>query len=193
MRNIFALVLCALPFLTYAQNWEDRQMFNGNGNAPTLSILSSTDTSFFAPIIKLFLNENPSLSIEYLVTTTSEIDRVFRQDPSRYDIVISSAMDLQLKLVNDGYALELSDIEHPDWAQWRHRLFAFTTEPATIVVNSAAFEGIPIPKTRQELIHTLRRHPDLFRGKLGTYECANLVSAICLPRKTPEPQKPFGG
>ena len=56
-----------------------------------------------------------------------------------------------LKLVNDGYALALGDLEHPDWAQWRESLFAFSTEPATIVINREAFEGVPTPSSRQGL------------------------------------------
>lgn len=170
MRYLFALILCLWPFESGAQNWEDRQLFQTGNGTQTLRILSSTDTSFFVPIIEQFLGDNPAWSVEYLVSTTSHIDKVFRETPGEFDIVISSAMDLQLKLVNDGFALELSAIDHPDWAQWRQRLFAFTTEPAAIVINSDAFSGKTIPQTRQELIHALRQQPDLFRGKLGTYD-----------------------
>lgn len=170
MRYFFALILFLWPLTALSQEWEDRQLFQGSEGTQTLRVLSSTDTSFFSPIIEKFLDDNPAWSVEYLVTTTSDIDRIFRATPDQFDIVISSAMDLQLKLVNDGFALELRGIDHPGWAQWRHRLFAFTTEPATIVVNRAAFEGKPIPRTRQELIRALRQQPDLFRGKLGTYD-----------------------
>lgn len=170
MRYIFGLIFCLWPTFAGAQNWEDQQVFKGAMATQSLRILSSTDTSFFAPIIAEFLQSNPAWAIEYLVTGTADIDRVFRAAPDRFDVVISSAMDLQLKLVNDGFALELAELEHPDWAQWRQRLFAFTSEPATIVVNRAAFAGKPIPRTRQELIQALRLNPDLFRSKLGTYD-----------------------
>ena len=49
-------------------------------------------------------------------------------------------------------------------------MFAFTSEPAAIVINRAAFEGLPIPETRQELIEALRARPDVFRGRIGTYD-----------------------
>lgn len=152
------------------QQWEDRQVFSGAHAGPSFRILSSTDTSFFEPIITSFLDANPGWAVEYLVTGTTDINHLFRQAPDQYDIIISSAMDLQLKLVNDGFAQALPGIEHPDWATWRERLFAFTTEPAAIVLNRAAFADIPVPRTRQELIQTLRAHPDQFRGKLGTYD-----------------------
>ncbi|MCK0141130.1 ABC transporter substrate-binding protein [Aliiroseovarius sp. F20344] len=170
MRYILALILCFLPSFSIAQEWEDKQLFQGENARKTLRVLSSTDTAFFAPIVEQFLARNPDWSIEYLVTSTAQIDQLLREDPDRFDIVISSAMDLQLKLVNDGFARALPGIAHPSWAQWRGRLFAFTTEPATIVINKAAFNGKPIPQTRQELILALRQEPDLFRGRIGTYD-----------------------
>lgn len=170
MRSLFALILCFLPCFAAAQEWEDQQVFEGASAIQSLRILSSTDTAFFAPIITGFLAKNPTWSVEYFVTGTAQISNLFKDAPDDFDIVVSSAMDLQLKLVNDGHALAQPDLEHPDWAQWRQSLFAFTSEPATIVVNRAAFKGKPVPSTRQGLIQALRSEPDLFRGKLGTYD-----------------------
>jgi iron(III) transport system substrate-binding protein len=79
-------------------------------------------------------------------------------------------MDLQLKLANDGFAMPLENIPGSDWAQWHDSLFAFTQEPAAIVINRAAFAGYPVPQTRQELIEALRARPEAFRGKVGTYD-----------------------
>lgn len=173
MRVIFALILALLPLMTAAQTqntWEERVMFRGSNGGQTLRILSSTDGSFFAPIITSFLAQRPDLSIEYFVSGTAEIDRIFRQDPSQFDLVISSAMDLQFKLANDGHALAIEDVSTPDWAQWRQSLFAFTTEPAAIVIRRADFIGHPLPQTRQDLIQALRSRPEVFRNRLGTYD-----------------------
>lgn len=169
MRYFLTLILSLWAGLLSAQEWEDRQVF-GQKDAPTLRILSSTDTALFAPIIESFLAQAPPTQIEYLVTGTADIDTRYRQKPSAFDLVISSAMDLQLRLANDGFALRLNDLSHPDWAQWRQSLFAFTTEPATIVINRAAFADQAVPTTRQELIKVLRAAPDKFRGKVGTYD-----------------------
>lgn len=95
MRNILALILCLLPVLSSAQEWEERQVFQGASATHTLRILSSTDTMFFAPIITGFLADNPTWSVEYLVTGTAEITGRFQATPEEFDIVISSAMDLQ--------------------------------------------------------------------------------------------------
>ncbi len=170
MRNLVALIFWFLPCLALAQDWEDRQLFNAAADRSVLRILSSTDTAIFGPIITRFVADNPEVTVEYLVSGTSDIDRIFRAEPGAYDIVVSSAMDLQLKLVNDGLARTQGNIDHPPWAHWRQSLFAFTAEPAAIVINRAAFAGAPIPRTRQELIEAMRARPDVFRNRVGTYD-----------------------
>ncbi len=170
MRYILALAISMFAFAVAAQDWEDRQVFNQGASNSPLRIISSTDTDLFAPILQSFVARNPSISIEYLVTGTADIDRRFRANPEAFDIAISSAMDLQLKLANDGFARSLQEVSHPAWAQWRQSLFAFTSEPAAIVINKAAFAGHPIPKSRQDLIEALRARPDVFRDRVGTYD-----------------------
>lgn len=170
MRYILALVLSLLPVAVMAQDWEDRQIFNEDAEEARIRVVSSTDTALFAPVIEVFVAANPSISVEYLVAVTADIDRFVRAYPDEFDVVISSAMDLQLKLANDGFALPIDNIPTPSWAQWHQSLFAFTSEPATIVVNIGAFEEGPVPKTRQDLIEALRARPEDFRGKVGTYD-----------------------
>lgn len=169
MRYLVLLVSLLLPSALTAQEWEDRQVF-GTSEAVSLRILSSTDTSFFAPIIEDFIETAPHISVEYLVTGTVDLDQAFRESPADFDVVISSAMDLQFKLTNDGFAAPLVDLDHPEWAQWHDRLFAFTSEPAAIVINHKAFGDLPLPRSRQDLIALMRAHPDRFQERVGTYD-----------------------
>ena len=170
MRYLFAVVLWVYSNAALAAQWEEHQLFEGASPAVTLRIMSSTDTSIFSPIIEGFLEHNPGLSVEYLVAGSSDIYDEFRQAPESADVLISSAMDLQLKLVNDGFAYRINDIVHPEWAQWRQSLFGFTLEPAAIVINKKAFSKLTLPQSRHGLIQVLRANPDVFRGKLGTYD-----------------------
>jgi len=170
MRYIFALMMWLCPALAQAQDWEDQNAFGPALASSTLRVLSSTDTSLFAPVIEDFLQSRSGVAVEYFVTGTAQIDEVFRAAPEDFDVVISSAMDLQLKLVNDGFSVQIANLDQPDWAQWRNSLFAFTTEPATIVINRAAFAPESVPQTRQELIAAMRARPEVFRGKVGTYD-----------------------
>lgn len=169
MRYLVLLIALLAPIAGFTQDWEDRQVFGQNEAAP-LRILSSTDTSFFAPIIEDFIAASTGITVEYLVTGTADIDRIFRATPESFDVVISSAMDLQLKLTNDGFAAPVEDVDHPDWAQWHDRLFAFTSEPAAIVINREAMGDLPVPSNRQDLIELMRGNPEQFLGRVATYD-----------------------
>ncbi len=172
MRYVFALILSVLATSLCAQEraWEDRALFGAADTPRMLHVLSSTDIALFAPIAESFVADTPGIAIEYYVAGTADIDRIMRKSPDRFDMAISSAMDLQFKLANDGYALALDGFDHPDWAEWRQSVFAFTSEPAAIVLNRAAFAGAQMPQTRQALIRRLRDTPEQFRGKVGTYD-----------------------
>ena len=170
MRYLIALIFLITFQMAAADGWEDRQIFNESAEGARLRMISSTDTALFAPLIEDFVTRNPSVSVEYLVSGTADINRRVRATPEAFDVIISSAMDLQLKLANDGFALPVDGIPVPDWAQWNRGLFAFTSEPATIVINRAAFAGEPVPQTRQGLIEALRERPEQFRGRVGTYD-----------------------
>lgn len=170
MRYLVVLILLHWATAATAQDWEDQQVFGAPETDQTLRIISSTDISVFAPMIVRFLANRPGIAVDYKVTGTADLDRIFRADPDRFDMVISSAMDLQIKLTNDGYALRLEGIALPAWAEWRQSLFAFTSEPAAIVINKEAFAGHAIPATRQDLIQALRARPEVFRNRVGTYD-----------------------
>ncbi len=165
---ILALILCGDA--ASAQEWEDRQRFGAADASTTLHILSSTDTALFAPVLAAFVAGRDSVAIEYFVAGTADLNSIFRQSPNAYDVIISSAMDLQFKLANDGFAQPMEMLGYPDWAHWRHTLFGFTSEPAAIVLNRQAFDGRDVPQTRQAVIRVLRESPDQFRGRVGTYD-----------------------
>ena len=74
------------------------------------------------------------------------------------DFVFSSAMDLQVKLANDGYARSADGgawpRAWPDWANWRDTAFALTFEPAVLVYHKPSFPDGP-PQSRLELMDWL--------------------------------------
>jgi iron(III) transport system substrate-binding protein len=170
MRCFASVIFALWSGLAGAAELEDRQVFDGSAGGATLRILSSTDTDIFAPIIAGFQERNPTVTIDYAVAGSADIVTLIADCRGCFDVVISSAMDLQLKLANDGQARALSGLDADPRTQWRKTLFGFTLEPATIVLNRAAFADGPIPETRQQLIEALRANPEHFRGKLGTYD-----------------------
>lgn len=166
-----AICLSIWTSLASAVEVEDRRVYSGSGER-TLRVISTADLDVFDPYLRAFQSSNPSVSIDYTVVSSAELHRAIRQGAS-FDLAISSAMDLQFQLANDGFAQSYrSDATAglPDWARWRDLIFAFAAESAVVVISSERFGDLPIPSTRQELITLLRQHPDRFQGAVGTYD-----------------------
>ncbi|SFK53727.1 ABC transporter substrate-binding protein [Shimia haliotis] len=174
MRNlVLSLCLICCAGFAAALEIEDNQRFGPETAAVELRLLSTADTRFFAPMIVSFLEDNPDVAIDYTVASSAEVMAAIQSGDHAFDLAISSAMDLQTKLANDGLAQRhISDATEalPDWAIWNDMLFAFTQEPATIVVSKRAFDEKSIPQNRQDLISLLRQSPERFRGRIGTYD-----------------------
>lgn len=179
LRALGGGLLLALPLatllaaVTYAQGFEieDRREYPGTGGA-VLRVISTADLDVFEPFLLRFQGDNPEVGIDYVTASSAELNRAIRGGAA-FDLALSSAMDLQFTLANDGYAQSYSSSVTgalPDWARWNDELFAFTAEPAVIVINEARFDGLPLPRTRAELVTLLRDNPDRFAGRLGTYD-----------------------
>ena len=68
-------------------------------------------------------------------------------------------MDLQAKLVNDGWTqphVSPETLRVPDWANWRDEAFGFTLEPAVIVYRRGGLAEAEIPRSRPDLLRLLQ-------------------------------------
>ena len=168
---ILAAVLGVVAFAAHAFEIEDQTLFPADG-PNTLRVISTADIDLFAPLVRSFQTVNPGVAVDYVTASSSQVMAAI-SDGAAFDVAISSAMDLQTKLANDGFALgHTSDQTEalPDFGTWRDQVFAFTQESAAIVISPSAFADLPIPETRQDLIAILRAHPDRFAGRVGTYD-----------------------
>lgn len=141
-----------------------------------LVVESSTDLNIFTPIVQAFQHSRPEIAVTYRELTTNELTAHIAGacvvGEFAADLVISSAIDQQLKLVNDGCAKKAgSDVgaHLPDWAKWRNEVFGFTFEPAVTVYNRASFADVSVPKSRFDLIDLLRES-NTFDQRIGTYD-----------------------
>lgn len=162
--SLWATLLSALEI-------ENQRLYPGSGDR-VLRIISNADLEVFEPYLLAFQSDNPAVSVDYTVVSSAELHRAIREG-AVFDLALSSAMDLQFQLVNDGFAQgHRSDATEslPDWARWRDQIFAFTTEPAVVVLSTDRFQGLPVPSTRQELITLLRDNAERFQGAIGTYD-----------------------
>jgi len=141
-----------------------------------LTIYSTLDSRLAAPLIAGFQASRPNIAVRYEDLLAGEIAaRVVQETDAGLptaDFTFSSAMDLQLKLANDGYAqaVEVAAAHRwPAWANWQDTAFALTVEPAVLVYHKPAFPDGP-PQSRVELMDLLTSaRPDL-QGRIGTYD-----------------------
>jgi iron(III) transport system substrate-binding protein len=184
MRAASALVLCTgilLAAPTMAQGQEvvspKIQVAAAAETREQLNIVSTTDASEVADLLADFRARYPAIETVYSKANSNDI---YNQvvDPASSseapgDIIWSSAMDLQIKLVNDGYAQPYvsTEIAHmPDWAIWKDEAYAITAEPIVIVYNKNLVAESDIPRTRAELTTLLTKKPDTYRGKIASYD-----------------------
>ena len=145
--------------------------------AETLLVWSATDTDAVAAVIERFEERVPGTDVDYREFQTVELhERVLAAAEGEGvlpDVVLSSAMDLQVDLVNRGLAraFELEDaVEVPDCARWRDELRGFTREPAAIVHDRAAWVGRALPTTHLALADAIRDGGAFLDGRIGTYD-----------------------
>jgi len=157
----------------FAINIEEEKFYGLKKDTPDLTILSSTDINIFDEVMNVYANENKGLYIRYIVASTKDIYKEIKGEADKYDIVMSSAMDLQIKLANDGYTHKYDSIitnNVPDWANWQNKLYGFALEPIVIVVSKNKFKEIETPMNRRDFINLLRNKPHLFKDNIITYD-----------------------
>ncbi|MEO6031019.1 MAG: ABC transporter substrate-binding protein [Burkholderiaceae bacterium] len=141
-------------------------------------IYSTTDTASANPLIKDFQSLYPGISVEYNDMNSTEIYNRFISERaagsgSSADVLWSSSMDLQVKLVNDGNALsyaspEISSV--PSWAVWKNEAFGTTYEPIAIVYNKRLLSADEIPQSHADMLRVFSQHADKLKGKVTTYD-----------------------
>jgi len=161
-RNLFAMSALLLSVGT------------GSILAADITVFSATDISAFQPLIDSFERAHPGQKLDYREFDTRDLYEMVAADKAgEADVVISSATDLQVDLVNQGRALAFRlDGEEalPAWARWRNELYGFTFEPVAVIYNEAAFAGRALPRTRSDLASAIRDDPDFFKGRIGSYD-----------------------
>lgn len=88
------------------------------------------------------------------------------------DFIWSSAMDLQEKLINDGFSLPYASPEVgalPPWAHWQDLGYGVTLEPIAIVYNSRFLTPGEMPRTHAGLRDLLNRQTRRLMGRVAVY------------------------
>ncbi|MEI6206259.1 MAG: ABC transporter substrate-binding protein [Desulfuromonadales bacterium] len=140
-----------------------------------LVVYSTTDSKAADPVVKDFESLYPGIKVEHNDMNSTEVYNRFISEVAAgagtADVLWSSAMDLQVKLVNDGYALTYKSPESaniPNWANWKEQAYGTTYEPLVFAYNKRLLPAGEVPKSHDELQKALA-NPKL-RGKVVSYD-----------------------
>jgi iron(III) transport system substrate-binding protein len=142
-----------------------------------VEIYSTMDMAEAQPLIADFEALYPEVRVQYTEMNSPEVYGRFLSETeekgSSADVTWSSAMDLQLKLANDGFAeaYRSPQAKHlPEWAIWRDEAYGTTFEPAVFVYNRRLLAPGEVPRTHMEFAKLLKSNPDRFSGNVTTYD-----------------------
>ena len=176
MRCITVTIVLILKInLLFALNIEEQKIYGLKNNSSDLNIISSTDINIFDKIMNDFSKINPDLSVKYTVASTKDIFETINTGTDGYDVVMSSAMDLQIKLSNDGltHTFESTNTKLiPEWASWKNEIYGFAIEPVVMVISKDFFfkNSLKVPVNRRDFLSLLKSRESLFKNKLITYD-----------------------
>jgi iron(III) transport system substrate-binding protein len=140
----------------------------------TVRVLAATDRARVQPLITHFEASHRGLAVDYVELGSAELMQAFLAAGGRgVDVLWSSAMDLQIKLVNDGHAARHVSVHAaslPRWAVWKHEAYATTYEPVGLAYHRNALPAGEVPRTHVALAALLRAEPARFRQRVATYD-----------------------
>src|SRR5437870_697123 len=116
-------------------------------------IYGALDTKAAQPLLKDFQALYPDIKVEYNDMNSTELYNRFIAEMASgqgsADVMWSSAMDLQLKLVDDGQALTYASPEAgklPGWAAYKSQAYGTTYEPAVFIYNKRLVTADEVPQ-----------------------------------------------
>jgi len=142
-----------------------------------LIVYSTTDAASSNALLKDFQTLYPGISLEYSDLNSTELYNRFIAEAAAgsgtADLLWSSAMDLQVKLVADGQALTYASPEIPSlpkWAVWKNQAYGTTYEPITFIYNKRLVPAEDVPQDHPALLKLLTTKTDAYKGKITAYD-----------------------
>jgi iron(III) transport system substrate-binding protein len=152
-----------------------QKIIDGAKKEGKLVVYGATDSKATQPLINDFRAQYPGITVEYNDMNSTEVYNRFISEVAAggntADVMWSSAMDLQIKLASDGYALAYKSVESskiPGWAIWNDMAYGTTFEPAAIVYNKRLVTPAEVPKTHADFAKLITS--EKFKDKVTTYD-----------------------
>ncbi|MDT4820098.1 Bacterial extracellular solute-binding protein [compost metagenome] len=181
LRRFAAAVFLLLPLAGLCAETSGSGLSLGPADSKNVLVVhASNSVQVFRGVLEDFSRLNPAIRLEYTELSTQDlyaqaVARAWQSPAAKTgpDLIISSAMDLQTKLVNDGYAqahVSPATRALPSWANWRDEVFSIGTDPIVMVYNTARLDAARVPRTRRELLSLLQAPDQPLAGRISTYD-----------------------
>ena len=179
-KTIFAAAILCASSMAYAQVPTGypatyKTIVDAAKKEGKVVIYGATDSKATQPLINDFKALYPGISVEYNDMNSTEVYNRFISEQAAggatADVVWSSAMDLQLKLVQDGFGMAYKSVEAskiPGWAIYNDTAYGTTFEPAAIVYNKRLVTAAEVPHTHAEFAKLITTPK--FKDKVTTYD-----------------------
>jgi len=161
----------------YPQSY-DRIIAKANTESEVV-IYTNTHQQVAHDLFSAFHKLYPNINIKYVDGTGAALNDRFIQEAARHqstaDLIWSSSVDLQAKLVNDGYAQTYSSPEKPalpNLAVWKDQAYGVDFEPIVIAYNRRLVPASDVPRTHLDLTRLLNRKSRAYQNKVATYDAA---------------------
>jgi iron(III) transport system substrate-binding protein len=152
-----------------------QKLIDGAKKEGKVVIYGATDSKATQPLIKDFNALYPGITVEYNDMNSTEVYNRYISEVAAggntADVMWSSAMDLQMRLASDGYALAYKSVESgkiPGWAIWSDMAYGTTFEPAAIVYNKRLVDAKEVPQTHADFMKLIAT--EKFKDKVTTYD-----------------------
>lgn len=176
MTRITALLLALLATSAPLHAAPEAVADYGSGSTRLL-VKGAADIASFGPVMQAFTAAHPAYSVRLEQWNTNALHTAAStacRDPGPdADLVVSSAVDLQVWLVNQGCAQpHVSPLTAalPPGRIWRNELFGLTQEPAVIVYNRRLVPEAEAPTSRFQLLDLMRNPGKRYLGRIATYD-----------------------
>ena len=148
------------------------------GRVVVYSVLS---TKAAQPLIDDFQSLYPGIVVDYDGEKGSnDMDARYRSELASggvsADVVWSSATDMQMQLVSEGYAARYRSPEKgklPRWSVYKDKAYGVTLEPVALVYNRQLLDAADIPRSHDDLLRILGDQAGRFQGKVTGFDISS--------------------
>lgn len=142
-----------------------------------LIVYAPFDQHELQPLFDAFSERYPGIAVEYNDLSTPVIFNRFISEVAAggqsADFLFSSAVDMQVKLVADGFAMEYEPVEaehYADELNMDNLAFTVMNEPICWTFNERLIPEEARPTSHADLAEKLRAFPEIYDGKIVSYD-----------------------